>query len=149
MSENRPFDLPPPADAFDAGPAMSALSPADAAVLGGLVYPLPPPFEDRSASAQPTVGPVAATSAPPSGGGPKGKGKGNARGSVWLNGDTLCQLREAKCMSQEELVHDFERRNIRVSIATIKRAETGHAVRYRIVRELARYFGVSFDDLLH
>lgn len=125
MSDYRPADLPLPPDDSDGSRSSPALSPADAAVLGALAHALSMP-------------PV-----PPSGDGPKKKGQ------VVLSKSTLCRLREARCMSQEELVHDFERRNIRVSMATIKRAETGHAVRYRIVRELARYYGVSFDDLLH
>jgi transcriptional regulator with XRE-family HTH domain len=70
-------------------------------------------------------------------------------GQVMLNTLTLRRLRKSRLLSQQELVYEFQRRNIQVSIATIKRAETGHAVRFRIVRELARYFGVSFDDLLH
>jgi hypothetical protein len=37
---------------------------------------------------------------------------------------------------------------IAASIATIKRAETGHAVRYRIAREFARFFEVPFEALL-
>lgn len=69
-------------------------------------------------------------------------------GKVRMNAATLRGLREARYLSQQEMVDDFERRNFRVSIATIKRAETGHDVRFRICRELARYFGVSFDDLL-
>lgn len=142
MSDYRPADLPLPPDDFDGSRPSPTLSPADAAVMGHLLSPPPgcggaPPLGAAAVPA-PQAPPV-----PPSDGGHKKKGQ------VVLSKSTLCRLRVARCMSQEELVHDFERRNIRVSIATIKRAETGHAVRYRIVRELARYFGVSFDDLLH
>lgn len=70
------------------------------------------------------------------------------RGKVRMNATTLRGLREARLLSQQDLADDCWRRNVRVSIATIKRAETGHDVRFRIARELARYFGVSFDDLL-
>ena len=35
-----------------------------------------------------------------------------------------------------------------LSIATIKRAEAGHAVRYRVARELARCFDVPVADIL-
>jgi hypothetical protein len=150
MSEIRPADLPLPPDAFDGSRSSPTLSPADAAVLGGLAHPplSGPPGDGGTppmtgAVPGPPVAPQTPPGDPPSGGRPKGKG------AVMLNRSTLCRLREAKFMSQEELVNDFDRRNIRVSIATIKRAETGHAVRYRIVRELARYFGVSLDDLLH
>jgi hypothetical protein len=149
MSDYRPADLPLPPDDFDGSRPSPTLSPADAAVIGGLGH-LPSPLRDGSGTppvaAAVVPAPQAARQAllvPPSDGRPPKKGQ------VVLSKSTLCRLREARCMSQEELVHDFERRNIRVSIATIKRAETGHAVRYRIVRELARYYGVSFDDLLH
>lgn len=151
MSDYRPADLPLPPDDFDGSRPSPTLSPADAAVIGGLAHHLSTPPEGDG------VSPVAALPSPaaasplaqeappvsPSGDRPAKKGQ------LPLNTSTLRRLREARCMSQEELVHDFERRSIRVSIATIKRAETGHAVRYRIVRELARYYGVPFDDLLH
>lgn len=160
MSDDRPADLPLPPDDSDGSRSSPALSPADAAVLGGLAhaFSMPPGAGQMSpagAAAPLAAGPAVAAEVPPvppvppappvppSGDGPKKKGQ------VVLSKSTLCRLREVRCMSQEELVHDFERRNIRVSMATIKRAETGHAVRYRIVRELARYYGVSFDDLLH
>lgn len=67
---------------------------------------------------------------------------GVGRGSVVLDSDTLRQLRQAKLLSQQDLADDCWRRNIQVSLATIKRAELGRAVRYRIARELARYFDV-------
>lgn len=69
-------------------------------------------------------------------------------GSVALNGDTLRTLRQQKLFSQQDLADEFWRRNVRVSIATIKRAECGHAVRFRIARELALYFGVAVFTLL-
>lgn len=151
MSDYRPADLPLPPDDSDGSRSSPALSPADAAVLGALAHALsmPPGAGQTSpAGAAPPLaaGPAVAAEAPPVP--PSGDGS-KKKGQVVLSKSTLCRLREARCMSQEELVHDFERRNIRVSMATIKRAETGHAVRYRIVRELARYYGVSFDVLLH
>lgn len=149
MSGYRPADLPLPPDEFDGSRSSPTLSPADAAVIGGLGPLLSPP---RGGGGTPPVAaaavpaPQGARQAPPV---PPSEGRPMKKGQVVLSKSTLCRLREAKCMSQEELANDFDLRRIRVSIATIKRAETGHAVRYRIVRELARYYGVSFDDLLH
>ena len=60
------------------------------------------------------------------------------KGVVTLDSTALRHLRQSRLMSQQDMADDCWRRNIRVSIATIKRAETGHAVRFRIARELAR-----------
>ena len=65
-----------------------------------------------------------------------------------LNADVLRELRESRMLSREEMANLFEVRNIRISIATIKRAETWHPVRYRIAREFARFFGVPVETLL-
>lgn len=69
-------------------------------------------------------------------------------GRVALAPQALRNLRHGRMLSQQDLADECERRRIRVSIATIKRAETGHAVRFRIVRELARCFEVPVTDLL-
>jgi hypothetical protein len=142
MSDYRPADLPLPPDDFDGSRPSPSLSPADAAVFGGLSYPLPPPVEGGPPPAP------AAAAATPAVQTPSPDDDSLVDGVVLLDRSTLRRLRRAKLLSQQELVYDFQRRNINVSIATIKRAETGHAVRYRIARELARYFGVFFDDLL-
>lgn len=70
------------------------------------------------------------------------------KGWIQLDGDTLRRLRLSRYMSQQDLANDCWHRDIRVSIATIKRAECGHPVRFRIARELARCFGVSVEQLL-
>ncbi|MGH8079331.1 MAG: helix-turn-helix domain-containing protein [Lysobacter sp.] len=64
------------------------------------------------------------------------------RGQVVLDSAELRRLRQSRLLSQQDLADDCWRRNIRVSIATIKRAESGRAVRFRIAHELARCFGV-------
>lgn len=64
------------------------------------------------------------------------------RGQVVLDRDLLRRLRQSRLLSQQDLADDCWRRNIRVSIATIKRAESGRAVRFRIAHELARCFDV-------
>ncbi|ALN60934.1 hypothetical protein GLA29479_46 [Lysobacter antibioticus] len=64
------------------------------------------------------------------------------RGQVVLDNELLRRLRQSRLLSQQDLADDCWRRNIRVSIATIKRAESGRAVRFRIAHELARCFDV-------
>ena len=69
-------------------------------------------------------------------------------GRVKLDNGLLRQLRQTRLMSQQDLADDCWRRNIQVSIATIKRAESGRAVRFRIARALARCFDVPVLQLL-
>ena len=73
---------------------------------------------------------------------------GGLKGRVILDTDALRLLRQTRLMSQQDLADDCWRRNIRVSIATIKRAESGRAVRFRIARELARCFDVPVVHLV-
>lgn len=70
------------------------------------------------------------------------------RGLVRLDSTLLRQLRKAKLMSQQDLANDCWRRNIQLSLTTIKRAETGHAVRFRVARELARCFDVQTSRIV-
>lgn len=72
----------------------------------------------------------------------------HTRGQVVLDSAQLRRLRQNRLLSQQDLADDCWRRNIRVSIATIKRAESGRAVRFRIAHELARCFGVPVMDLI-
>ena len=115
---------------FDGSRQPLCLSPTDAAMHTAL------------SSAAPT--PVAPSSSPPSSAGEGGP----CPGRLLLNAAALRRLRNARLLSQQDLADDCWRRNIRVSIATIKRAESGHAVRFRIARELARCFDVPVDRLL-
>lgn len=70
------------------------------------------------------------------------------RGQIALDSVLLRRLRQGRLMSQQDLADECWRRNIRVSIATIKRAEAGRAVRFRVARELARCFSVPVEQLL-
>ena len=124
---------------FDGNRSSPSLAPADAAVSATLSLPLPATMLLPSRTSDPSSDQPSRS--------PEAPGK-SLRGKVRMNPSTLRGLREARHLSQQELVNDFDRGNVRVSIATIKRAETGHDVRFRICRELARYFGVSFEDLL-
>ncbi len=70
-------------------------------------------------------------------------------GRIMLDSALLRHLRQSRLLSQQDLANECWRRNIRVSIATIKRAESGHAVRFRIARELARCFDVPVMQILN
>lgn len=70
------------------------------------------------------------------------------RGHVLLDNTLLRQLRQARCMSQQDLADDCWRRNIPLSLTTIKRAELGRAVRFRIAREFARCFDVLVTQIV-
>ena len=70
------------------------------------------------------------------------------RGHVMLDNTLLRQLRQARLMSQQDLADDCWRRSISLSLTTIKRAEAGHAVRFRIAREYARCFDVLVTRIL-
>jgi DNA-binding XRE family transcriptional regulator len=69
-------------------------------------------------------------------------------GRILLDAAALKRLRMSRLMSQQDLADDCWRRNIQISIATIKRAESGRAVRFRIARELARCFDVPVSTLV-
>ena len=121
--------------------APTTLDSADAAATH-LAWPVP----DGSTAAYPL--PIHTPSPLPSAASPPGDGNPKKKGAVLLDADVLRELRESRMLSQEEMANLFEVRNIRISIATIKRAETWHPTRYRIAREFARYFSVPVETLL-
>jgi len=69
------------------------------------------------------------------------------RGHVLLDGELLRRLRQARMFSQQDLADECWRRNIRLSLTTIKRAESGRAVRFRIAREFARCFDLPVERI--
>lgn len=69
-------------------------------------------------------------------------------GRIVLDAAALKRLRMSRLMSQQDLADDCWRRNIQISLTTIKRAEGGRAVRFRIAREFARCFGVPVTSLV-
>lgn len=71
------------------------------------------------------------------------------RGHVMLDSAVIRQLRQGRLMSQQDLANECWRRNIPLSLTTIKRAEAGRAVRFRIAREFARCFDVPVTRILH
>ena len=68
-------------------------------------------------------------------------------GRLLLNSRNLKILRKKKGLSQEKLAEKCKENRIQVSIASIKRAETGKQVLYRTAAALACYYQVSIDDL--
>jgi hypothetical protein len=133
--------------AFDSSraPSLTPFNQTDAACSGQLIWPVP--MEDRSAPSRssPAAAPSHYAMAAPQADNDNPKKK---KGCVLLNADLLRELRESQLLSQEEMFKVFCCRNVRISIATIKRAETSHAVRYRIAHEFSRYFGVPVETLL-
>ncbi len=125
-------DLPAPADA-------AAMTVAD-------TIPAPIPEAPTTAStAAPAPTPSKSASPPAS----RSPSIIVLRGRVLLDADVLRTLRERLLLSQSALAERCFQQRIQVSIATIKRAETWHPVRYRIAHDLARVFAVPVDDLLH
>ncbi len=68
-------------------------------------------------------------------------------GRVLLDAGLLKQLRKGRALSQEALAELCFTNQLCVSIASIKRAETGKAVLYRTARHLATIFEVDVDHL--
>src|SRR5690349_13135928 len=69
-------------------------------------------------------------------------------GRILLNPLLLKDLRKMRALSQEALAELCLSRQLCVSIASIKRAETGKVVLYRTARHLATVFDVKLDQLL-
>lgn len=73
----------------------------------------------------------------------------NHRGSITLDRNELRRLRLCTLMmSQQELANHCQRRRYIVSLPTIKRAESGARVRFRVARELARCFDVPVLQII-
>lgn len=68
-------------------------------------------------------------------------------GRVLLDATLLKRLRKTRGLSQEALADLCFQQQLCVSIASIKRAETGKIVLYRTARHLAQVFGVALEDL--
>jgi transcriptional regulator with XRE-family HTH domain/tetratricopeptide (TPR) repeat protein len=71
-----------------------------------------------------------------------------ADGRILLDATLLKQLRKRRGLSQEALAELCFSQQLCVSIASIKRAETGNVVLYRTARHLAQVYGVPLQQLL-
>ncbi|WP_242704191.1 XRE family transcriptional regulator [Vibrio coralliilyticus] len=74
--------------------------------------------------------------------------KGTTAGKVLLCRDKIRSLRQLNGLSQEGLSHALYDANCQVSIATVKRIETGKPVSFRIAGQMAKFFGASVEELL-
>ncbi len=69
-------------------------------------------------------------------------------GKVVLNAESLKAWRKQRGLSQEALAQQCLARRLCVSIASIKRAETGKSVLYRTANHLARVFERDVEELI-
>lgn len=69
-------------------------------------------------------------------------------GKVFLNAESLKALRKQRGLSQEALAQLCLEHRLCVSIASIKRAETGKAVLYRTASHLARVYTSDLQELI-
>lgn len=69
------------------------------------------------------------------------------RGRVHLNSELLRRLRMERCWSQATLAEICFERGIRVSLSSVKRAETGKKVLYRTALEFAKVYQVPVTRL--
>ncbi|MEO7495480.1 MAG: AAA family ATPase [Massilia sp.] len=69
-------------------------------------------------------------------------------GKVVLNQDRLKALRKQRGLSQDALAQLCLTQRLCVSIASIKRAETGKSILYRTASHLARVYDSALDDLV-
>lgn len=74
--------------------------------------------------------------------------KGQSAGKVQLCRQKIKSLRQLNGFSQEGLSHALYDANCQVSIATVKRIETGKPVSFRIAGQMAKFFGASVDELI-
>ncbi|UGQ46848.1 ATP-binding protein [Massilia endophytica] len=75
-------------------------------------------------------------------------GSATSDGRVLLDAGLLKQLRKRRGLSQESLAELCFSQQLCVSVASIKRAETGKVVLYRTARHLAQVYGMPLEELL-
>lgn len=73
--------------------------------------------------------------------------KQTERGRIHLNTELLKDLRQERCWSQESLANRCFDKGLRVSLSSVKRAETGKKVLYRTALDLARIYQVPVNEL--
>lgn len=69
-------------------------------------------------------------------------------GRVSLKREVLIELRQKKGLSQELLAMQCAEQHLCVSIASVKRAETGKNILYRTAHDIALFFDVNLSDLI-
>ena len=69
--------------------------------------------------------------------------------SIQIDSDKLRELREKASLSQEGLEEECRNRSgCSISLATIKRAESGKLISRRSAHRISKYFGVCVDDIV-
>lgn len=71
-----------------------------------------------------------------------------SKGKIKLSKRKIKQLRVLNGYSQDSLATALYEKNYQVSIATLKRAETGKEVSFRVASELANFFDTTIEALL-
>lgn len=69
------------------------------------------------------------------------------KGRTYLNTELLKHLRQERCWSQETLANKCFDKGLRVSLSSVKRAETGKRVLYRTALDLARIYQIPVNEL--
>ncbi len=69
-------------------------------------------------------------------------------GRLKLNVVVLKVLRRSKGLSQEAMARDCFHKGYTVSLATLKRAESGKPVLYRTASNIAKYYNVQLSELM-
>lgn len=72
----------------------------------------------------------------------------NTRGRVLVNKEVLQRLRRKNGWSQSMLVDEAAKKSLRISLATIKRAEMGSFVSFRTALSIAQLFNIDLPDLV-
>lgn len=69
-------------------------------------------------------------------------------GKISLSSRKLKALRRNFCLSQETLAFKTLEKKLGISIATIKRAESGKKVSYGTAYKLTNFYGVKLADII-
>lgn len=69
-------------------------------------------------------------------------------GRLKLDVKVLKTLRRSKGLSQEAMARDCFNSGCAVSLATLKRAESGKSVLYRTAHNIAKYYSVQLPELM-
>lgn len=72
----------------------------------------------------------------------------NTRGRLLINKEMLQRLRRKNGWSQSMLVDEAAKKSLRISLATIKRAEMGSFVSFRTALSIAQLFNIDLPDLV-
>jgi hypothetical protein len=72
----------------------------------------------------------------------------NLKGRVLVKKEILQRLRREKGWSQSMMVDEAGKKSLRISLATIKRAEMGHLVSFRTALSISQLFNMELTDIV-